>query len=257
MQIVINCISPEVEASATAVMARLNALFPPCPMRAGVDDIDLTPYSPGLRDNIRFSIYEHLMTGHKDSDPKQVSLQTCLLSRCNLPGYGQAWQAFTRYAEEYKKMETMCFEILHELEIRKRRSTSATSPLDSSFLTASSESHSSGAATPAIRAQETPDETPNSPGSYRSTLSVATSVWMRPPPSPLLKGMPGREISCAKTDGAAFAGDTDAPPILTYPNDLSPFHFEEHPLAKSLDISLREKVQVALVLPKQLASRDF
>lgn len=150
-----------------AVMARLNALFPPYPRRAGSDDVDLTPYSPGLGDNIRFSIYEYLMTGHKDSDPKRASLQACLLSRCNLPGYRQAWQAFTRYAEEYKKMETMCFEILHELEVRKQRSISVTSPLESSFLTASSESRSSGAATPVMRSRETPDEiaTPHSPSS--------------------------------------------------------------------------------------------
>lgn len=241
-------------------MARLNALFPPFPIPAESGHVDLTPYSPGLKESIRFSIYEHVMS--ENSNVKRESLQTRLFSRCNLPGYTQAWQAFTRYAEEFKKMEGICLELLNEIEKRERRSMSVHSPMESSsFLTSSSTSRNSGVQTPASRQHDVPDETPPthppSPNSATSVCSVSTSLWMHPLPSPLLRGMPGREISGAKTDGAAFAGDTEVPPILTYPNDFSTLHFEEHPLARFLALSPREKAQLALVLPRQLASRDF
>ncbi len=261
LQILIHHLAPETQATAIAVMARLNALFPPFAIPPSTDGLDLTPYSPGLRESIRFSIYEHLMGDENDASPKRQSLQTRLFSRCNLPGYLQAWQAFTRYAEEFKKMEIMCFEVLNEVGSRRRRSLSVSSPIESTFLTSSSASHNSGVLTPVTRQRDTLDETPPlhspSPSSVKSNFSVTPSICTRPLPSPLLKGMPGREISGAKTDGAAFAGDTDAPPILTYPDDFSTFEFEEHPLAKHLDLSLREKAQLALVLPKHLASRDF
>lgn len=69
--------------------------------------------------------------------------------------------------------------------------------------------------------------------------------------------MPGREISTSKTDGARFAGHLDAPPILVYPNDLSRTEYDEHPLAKHLDMTSRQKAQLGLLIPKQLHSRDF
>lgn len=78
-----------------------------------------------------------------------------------------------------------------------------------------------------------------------------------PIPNPLLKGMPGREISPAKTDGARFAGDFEAPPVLAYPYDLSRQKFEQHPIAKELAMSQRQKVELGLILPREEKSRDF
>ena len=78
-----------------------------------------------------------------------------------------------------------------------------------------------------------------------------------PVPNPLLKGMPGREISAAKTDGAAFAGDVNAPSVLAYPYDLSKQKFEEHPIAKELELTSRQKAEMGLLIPKEVKSRDF
>lgn len=74
---------------------------------------------------------------------------------------------------------------------------------------------------------------------------------------PLLSGMPGRELSGSKIDGAGFAGDVTAPPILIYPDDLSTTEYDEHPLAPFLNMSPREKAQLGLVIPKQISSRTF
>lgn len=78
-----------------------------------------------------------------------------------------------------------------------------------------------------------------------------------PVPNPLLKGMPGRELSASKTDGAAFAGDIDAPQILAYPMDLSRQLFSEHPLAKELELTSREKATLGLLIPEEIKSREF
>jgi hypothetical protein len=75
--------------------------------------------------------------------------------------------------------------------------------------------------------------------------------------TPLLKGMPGREISAAKTDGAAFAMDLSAPDILIYPQDLSTTEFHVHPFARQLDLSTEEKARLGLIIPKERSSRNF
>lgn len=69
--------------------------------------------------------------------------------------------------------------------------------------------------------------------------------------------MPGRELSVAKTDGAAFAGDVDAPPVQAYPRDLSTTRFDQHLLAAELNMSSRDKAQLGLIFPKQLAGLDL
>ncbi|KAM5345719.1 hypothetical protein ACJ41O_011580 [Fusarium nematophilum] len=61
----------------------------------------------------------------------------------------------------------------------------------------------------------------------------------------------------AKTDGAAFAGDFGAPPILCYPDDVSKTEFYQHPLARELDMTSLEKSILGLIIPKELKSRDF
>lgn len=241
-------------------MAKLNALFPPV-AAANLDTaLPLAPYSEGLRENIRFCIYEHLMRGNTGDMQEWRALQTRLFSWCNMPGYAEARDALLRYTEEFKKLEILCLSTLHSLECRRRSLYIPESPADSSFLTSSSKSSAVSSPSSSFFGSDKSDFESvyhNSNYSLATGKSSPPSSQHTPLSSPLLKGMPGRELSGAKTDGAAFARDTSVPPILTYPNDLSRHEFDQHPLAKSLDMSPREKIQLGLIIPRQLSSRNF
>ncbi|RDA93054.1 hypothetical protein CP533_0701 [Ophiocordyceps camponoti-saundersi (nom. inval.)] len=188
-----------------AIMARLNALFPASTILRGTDDFEIAPYSVGLRDSIRFSVFEHLMSGEASSVHQQRSIHMKLFCWCDMPGYNQARESMMKYSEEVKKLEDACLEALAAAERDPSSSSSATNA-----------------------AGDKPGPAP-------------------PVPNPLLRGMPGREISVSKTDTAALAGDLDAPPVLTYPHDLSGVHFHQHPLAKDLGWTSRAKAQLGLV----------
>ncbi|PHH89644.1 hypothetical protein CDD83_5604 [Cordyceps sp. RAO-2017] len=233
--------------STAAIMARLNALFPALTVRCGPDDIDLAPYSTGLRDSIRFSVYEHLMSGDALSDHQQRTIQMKLFCWCDMPAYIQAREAMMKYSEEAKRLEDTCLAILGAVE--RRSSAPVSSAASSSPGTAPERPKSPASA-------DNDDDAEVSQPSLASTTATGSRVASAPPvPNPLLKSVPGREISVAKTDMAAIAGDLDAPPVLAYPHDLSKTEFDQHPLAKELDLTSREKAQLGLLVPKQI-SRD-
>lgn len=228
-------------------------MFPPDMIFQDEDDIDLTPHSVGLRDSIRFSVYEHVM-GDKLHNPKAFhAIQTRLLSWCNLPGYTSAYQSLKKYTQEVKKLEEVCFELLHDIESRPNSLRASSFITRASMLSTSDGSHNSVAVTSTDSTSSSPVE----PQLFEHLPMSPISPGAPPVPHPLLKGMPGREISAAKTDGAGFAGDFEATKILIYPNDLSRTEYDEHPLAKHLDLTSRQKAQLGLILPKQLNSRDF
>ncbi len=171
-----------------------------------------------------------------------------------------------RYSEEVKKLEMICLSALGAMEGaaasatqepgRRRRAGSSTG---SSFVAVSDGSASTSPfiVTPAVGSPESTilaDMSQPSSSSARTSSRVASAP---PVPNPLLKGMPGRELSASKTDGAAFAGDHTAPPILTYPDDLSTTEFDQHPLAREMNLSSAEKARLGLIIPKQIPSRDF
>lgn len=185
-------------------MARLNSLFPgPCSAREH-GEADLAPYSPGLRDSIRFIVYEFLMCANPLGKQQQEAIQLRILSWCGISSYPEAIAALAHYAEETNKLEFLCLEILHLAELDNSNSHLPSAP---------------------------------------------------PVPDPLLKGMPGREISASKIDGAGFAGDFSAPPILTYPNDLSQQYFHQHPAVLWMEMTSREKASLGLVLPQEIKVR--
>lgn len=251
-------------------MAKLNALFPPIAAASLDSAPQLAPYSEGLRENIRFSVYEHLMCGNAKDMAKWRVLQTRLFSLCNMPGYAQAREALLLYAEarkalllyaeEFKKIEELCLYTLDSLECRRRSLSIPESPAESSFLTSSSRSSAIPSPSSSLISSDKSDLDSGNQDSHHSLASSRApsgSTRHAVQHSPLLGGMPGREISAAKTDGAAFAGEIDVAPILTYPDDLSRVEFDQHPLAKHLDMTPREKIQLGLILPKQLSSRNF
>jgi serine/arginine repetitive matrix protein 2 len=260
-QILIHGLDPRLQTPKEHIIAKLNALFPPIAAAKLDSAAPLAPYSDGLRESIRFSVYEHLMRGNVIDMTEWRAFQTRLFSWCNMPGYAEARDALLRYTEEFKKIEVLCLSTLHSLESRRRSLCIPESLADASFLTSSS--RSSAAPSPCSSFFGSDKSADFEPGlqdyhhSFASGPSLCSSTRRAAQHAPLLRGMPGREISAAKTDGAAFAGDLDAPPILTYPHDLSRHEFDQHPLARHLDMSPREKMQLGLIIPRQLSSRDF
>ncbi|KAJ4269630.1 hypothetical protein NW762_001298 [Fusarium torreyae] len=219
------------------IMALLNALVPPVILLADEDDVDPTPHSPGLRDSVRFSVFEHLMSKDSFSKQRQEIIQMKLRCWCDVPGYPRAREALVRYSEEFKKLEDVCLTILSDLERRSANAVSyhATSA-DPSILSDANTSHISNLLINSPQAEST-ILSPNTSFDNRQSALVSPAS---PPVSlafhPLLKGMPGRELSAARTDGAGFVQDPGAPPILCYPDDLSKTEFYQHPFARKLDM---------------------
>ncbi|KAJ6786851.1 hypothetical protein PWT90_06200 [Aphanocladium album] len=251
--ILIHSLDPRQQTPKEQVMAKLNALFPPI-AAANLDSaLPLAPYSEGLRENIRFCVYEHLMRGNTNDMTKWRALQTRLFSWCNMPGYAEARDALLRYTEEFKKIEVLCLSTLHSLECRRRSLCIPKSPAESSFMTSSSRSSAVPSPSSSFFGSDKSDfevGIHDSSYSQASARSLSSAMRYTAQHSPLLRGMPGREISGAKTDGAAFAGDTGVAPILIYPNDLSRFEFDQHPLAKHLDMSPHELEDEPLETPR-------
>lgn len=259
-QILIHSLEPRQQTPKEQTMAKLNALFPPIAAANLDSGLSLAPYSEGLRENIRFCVYEHLMRGNTNDMTKWRALQTRLFSWCNMPGYAEARDALLRYTEEFKKIEVLCLSTLHSLECRRRSLCIPESPADSSFMTSSSRSSAVPSPSSSFFGSDKSDfdmGIQSSNYSFASGRSLSSATRYSPQHSPLLLGMPGREISGAKTDGAAFAGDTAVARVLTYPHDLSRVEFDQHPLARYLDMTPREKIQLGLIIPRQLSSRNF
>lgn len=243
-------------------MVCLNALFPAVLPLDGVADIDLAPYSGGLRDSIRFSVFEHLMGNDLSDVQQQQAMQMRLLCWCDIPGYAQAWKALVQYSEETRKLEELCLAALNLIEQQDSTASCIGDFLDSPWIIFSDSSKSPVTASTPVTAssQGSPDTSTFTDAStvslHQSCLGAGVSN-VPPVPNPLLRGMPGREISPAKTDGAAFSGDISAAPVLTYPQNLSRTEFHQHPLARDLAMSSREKAQLGLIIPKQVSSRQF
>lgn len=252
------------------IMALLNALFPSAVFLKDEDDRDPTPYSPNLRDSIRFAVFEHLMSQDPFSEQRQQVVQTKLLCWCDIPQYPEAREALVRYHEETKKLGEICSLILSAAgeSIPKQRPpsdvpTEATSA-DSSLKSRASTAHNSWQFLSSSPRTQSFEETFSASSSFDARRSGLASPLASPVPSsappvpnPLLKGMPGREFSPAKTDGARFAGDSHAPPILCYPDDISKTEFLQHPLAREFDMTSLEKSMLGLLIPKELKSREW
>ncbi|KAH6896873.1 hypothetical protein B0T10DRAFT_583522 [Thelonectria olida] len=220
------------------IMARLNALFPPVALLEDEDDHDPTPYSAGLRGSIRFSVFQHLMSDQPSSDQRQQAIKMKLLGWCDIPGYDQARDSLIRYCEEVKKLEDICLAVLDASE-RQSTTPRRGSSLESSYISrkTSSTTPESSSISPSKTCPEITISTDPSSVSRHSSRIPPRRASAILASNPLLRGMPGREISAAKTDGALFAQDTNIAPVLSYPADLSKTEFYQHPLAQELDIS--------------------
>ncbi|CVK98149.1 uncharacterized protein FPRN_10606 [Fusarium proliferatum] len=239
------------------IMGMFNALMPSDVFLEDEDDVDPTPHSPGLRDSVRFSVFEHLMSDPFSPQQQEV-IKMKLSGWCEVTGYPQARDAMVRYCEEFKKLEGVGLAIMNDLE-RKSFSTGSyyiASPTSSTLLDTDN-SRSSGFSASATQGANAIFTTTTSNDNQDSAPTTPLSPWALSTSHPLLKGMPGREMSPAKTDGALFSQDLSAPPVLSYPDNLSKTEFFQHPFTRKLDMSPAEQAALGLILPREIDSRDF
>ncbi|RFU78989.1 hypothetical protein TARUN_3220 [Trichoderma arundinaceum] len=237
---------------AVEIMAVVNALFPAHDLLKNSEDVSLVPYTEALLYCIRFTILYHLLGDNPSSDKQQALIQEKLFIWCSLPSYQQAYKAFTQYIEEFKTIETLCFNVMQLVQSRySRRKSGSRQPSYTPNSAAMVKSILKGS-------PQSPRKIGDQVGSKRSP-SPEFVASAPPVPNPLLKGLPGREVSPSKTDGAAFAFDDSSAPKLRVENTstLSKTAFDQHPLAKDLNLDSREKAQLGLLLPKQKNRRKF
>ncbi|KAL6897153.1 hypothetical protein GGI43DRAFT_424187 [Trichoderma evansii] len=194
------------------VMAVVNALFPAHDLLKNSEDVSLAPYTDTHLYCIRLVVLTHLLGDNPSSEKQQALVQEKLFIWCSLPKYQQAYKAFTQYIEEFKTIETLCFNVLQLAQNRSSRRRSGSSR--SSFTPNSVvmvKSILKGS-------PQSPREVEDLAGAKRS-VSPEFAASAPPVPNPLLKGLPGREVSPSKTDGAAFAFDDPSAPKLRYEAD--------------------------------------
>ncbi|KAI5456422.1 hypothetical protein BGZ63DRAFT_458208 [Mariannaea sp. PMI_226] len=188
-------------------MALLNAIFPPIIFLESEEDSDLTPYSAGLLDSIRFSVFQHLMSDEPFSNHRQQAIKMKLLGWCDIPGYDQSRESLLRYFEEVKKLEELCLAVIHASE--RRSITPLRASIESSKIS-HGDSLTTLESTSTCTSKTYPETTMRTDFSFESHCSSSVATPASPSPlallasDVLLHGMPGREISAAKTDGAAL-----------------------------------------------------
>ncbi|KAK1248639.1 hypothetical protein MKX08_006859 [Trichoderma sp. CBMAI-0020] len=189
------------------LMAVVNALFPAHDLLKNSEDVSLVPYTDAHLSCIRFSLFCHLMGENPSSEKQQLMIQQKVFLWASLPKYQQAYKAFTQYIEEFKTIETLCFNVLQLAEnasSRRRSGSNRSSFTPNSVVMVKSILKGSPQSPHEVEDQVVPKR-PVSPEFVASAPPV---------PNPLLKGLPGREVSPSKTDGAAFAFDDPSAPKL-------------------------------------------
>ncbi|OAA50518.1 hypothetical protein NOR_00968 [Metarhizium rileyi] len=249
-------------SDAARIMARLNALFPPECTSLAEDGLDLAPCTAGLRDSIRLHVFEYLMITDTISVENWQAFDAKFTSWCSIPVYDDCRSLLLRYSEEFKKLEYICLDALPTIKVQcvaalEQNSLSMLSCLASLDSSENLDMIRATCAPSNIVTFETStieDVAFKSRRYLEECIAFFASDKHFPP---LLKGMPGREMSASKTDGAAFAMDFTAPDVLIYPDDLSETEFHIHPLAINLGLTGDEMAQSGLVLPKERSSRTF
>ncbi|KAL7924777.1 hypothetical protein ACQKWADRAFT_331043 [Trichoderma austrokoningii] len=194
------------------IMAVVNALFPAHDLLKDSEDVSLVPYTEAYLYCIRFTLFLHLIGKNPSGVAQQTLIHEKVLLWCSMPKYPQAYRAFAQYIEEFKTIETLCFKVLQLAEnqsSRRRSGSSRSSITPNSVVMVKSILKGS---------PQSPREVEDQVGPKRS-VSPEFVASAPPVPNPLLKGLPGREVSPSKTDGAAFAADDPSAPKLRYEAD--------------------------------------
>ncbi|KAL7817427.1 hypothetical protein V8C44DRAFT_347663 [Trichoderma aethiopicum] len=216
------------------IMAVVNAVFPAQDLLKNSEDVSLVPYSDTLLDCIRFAILLHLMGDNPSSEKQQAFIQEKLFIWCGLPRYEAAYRAFIQYIEEFKTIETLCFNVLKLAEAStSRRKSGSRRPSFTPNSVVMVKSILKGS-------PQSPRDVAELTGPQRS-ISPEFVASAPPVPTPLLKGLPGREVSPSKTDGAAFAFEDPSGPKLRYDAGDETVIKGERVAAKTFDPAKRLK----------------
>ncbi|KAG8670133.1 hypothetical protein FPOAC2_09475 [Fusarium poae] len=244
---------------AAQIMALLNALVPSAVFMGDTDDVDPTPHSSGVRDSVRFSVFEHLISKDCFTQERQEVIQMKLRCWCDTSSYAEVRDVMVRYCEEFKKVEELSIRLLDKLE-KKSGNTVYHHAVNSGSPTKFTADTSCNSGPQAVSSQVEstvliPNTSLENQGSAKQLLATPQLPLAF---HPLLRGMPGRELSPAKTDIALLARDMSQPPISCYPDNLSKTFFYQHPRAKKLKMSTLEQAALGLLLPAELVDqRDY
>ncbi|KAG9251172.1 uncharacterized protein F5Z01DRAFT_739398 [Emericellopsis atlantica] len=207
-------------------MALLNSLFPSVTQLEDGVDVAPSPCSAGLCESIRFTIFRYILSPDAFSANKLKDIRIKLVSWCGMPDYEHARQNLVRYVEETKKLEDACFEALDAIE--KRTKT----------LSGSIRTTSDGTSLVSIHCPH------DSVDSANQSFMVSPAP---PVPNALLLGFSGREFLAAETDPWAFGVGKGKRESC---RPLSQCGFDEHPLARELDLTSAEKAALGLLIPR-------
>ncbi|KAL6875096.1 hypothetical protein J3F83DRAFT_759709 [Trichoderma novae-zelandiae] len=171
---------------AEEIMAVVNGVFPAQDFLKDSEDVSLAPYTDSLLDCIRFAILVHLMGDNPSGEKQQAFIQEKLFIWCGLPRYEAAYKAFIQYIEEFKTIETLCFNVLKLAESpASRRKSGPRRPSFTPNSVVMVKSILKGS-------PQSPREVADLAGPQRS-VSPEFVASAPPVPNPLLKGLPGRE----------------------------------------------------------------
>jgi hypothetical protein len=242
--------APE-QIAATRVLACLNTLFPAFLPLEDDQDIDPDPCTTGLRESIRLTVFDSLREEPWLVPEKQAGVRIRLLGWCGVPQYQKACAALLRYVELTRKLEEILADAFTEHD--EPEDITPVSPTGELFNTSVGEQSALSDRT--VLSRMSSPYSSSSSSDLRTGMSLEASVCTET--HPLFTGMPGRELSAFKTDGAAFSRDFDNPPVRSPSDEMDRAHWTQHPLAKSLALSSKEKALLGLILPTEIPNGEF
>jgi hypothetical protein len=172
-----------------------------------------------------------------------------LLDWCGVPQYSEARLALLRYAEITRKLEEVLVEVFAACDEDEDTLDSPTEDLFNSMIDLRIDRPDrSVLSRVSSRYSSSSSSGPQTGRSFENSVCHETH--------PLFRGVPGRELSASETDGAAFFGDSNAS-IRSVPDDIARDQWTQHPLAKGLALSTKEKAFLGLILRTEISSREI
>lgn len=239
------------QEAAVRVLACLNTLFPAFLPLEDDTDIDPNPCTPGLRESIRLTVFDSLREEPWLAPERQAGVRMRLLGWCGVPQYQKACTALLRYVELTRKLEEILVDIFTEHD--EPEDLTPISPTGELFNTSAGEQSALSDRT--VLSRMSSPHSSSSSSDLRTGMSLEASVCTET--HPLFTGMPGRELSAFKTDGAAFFRDFNEPRGRSPSDEMDRAHWTQHPLAKSLALSAKEKALLGLILPTEVPDGEF
>ena len=202
-------------------MKYLNALFPPFKFEGDFEASGMPPYTSSLRNSLRLAVFHHVMSEHPFSTAMQKKIYDGVLQWTDFQKYDTCRKTLSRYNTDARKLEQACFQVMNAHEKRKKAASVE-------FFVPISSAQTPGG--------------PQNPEAGPSDSSVGRPA--------LFQGMPGRELVGGVVNTHALVDGSGVYPLSETTEARSPTGYDEHPLARGMNMSLEEKATLGLALPQ-------